>query len=206
MWVLPLAALCLLASCQSNRIGEDHHSWRVQGINIYKGPYQVLRYHVNLDNLPPFAPYINKVVTFKSPCAIQVFHHCEGLIWYSLEDYAPKNSPDTRQIPVCSGKIVGVQGKFVFIKNKLFENQVEALVEVCTDQLNDGKPFYITYDWGYIPTRNDSVYVHLRRAPWEPEEIKNDRLVADIQKAANLPPSSQLPNRRFVKIPTPPTP
>lgn len=81
VWTLPLASLCLLASCQSNKIGEDFESCHVQGINISKEPHQVLRYHVNLGNMPPFAPYVNKVVTFKSPCAIQVYHHFEGLIW-----------------------------------------------------------------------------------------------------------------------------
>lgn len=210
LWTLTLASLCLLASCQSNKIGEDFESCHVQGINISKEPHQVLRYHVNLGNMPPFAPYVNKVVTFKSPCAIQVYHHFEGLIWYSLEDYTPQSGtqkyPCIRLIPIYSGKIACVVGTWVYIKNELFANNVKALVEVCTDQLNDGKPFYIWYDWGYEPTRKEGVDIHLKRAPWEPTEVKNNRFVDDIVKAAKLPSSSQLPNRRFIKIPTPPTP
>lgn len=191
---LSLALVLSLISCQAKKeadtlVGELYDTWCIQDINIVKQPAGYLMYVVNLNNMFPFAPYINRELSFKSPTAIQIKQWAGGYS-YELVDYTPSEDGtiDLYKIPISGGKIVCVKGIFWFDKNGTIDStDLKALVEVRTDRLNNGNPVYIPYNWGYEPTRNENIYKHLKRAPWEPIETQNNRLLEELIKKLNLP-------------------
>ena len=202
---LSFAFVCFLTSCQIINEQEDEKpsetgiisdctNWEVYDTKIGKLQNGAFIYKANLDHTPPFSACVNKVVTFQSPQAINISHHCEGLTFYSLVDYTPldKGTIDFLNVPVDNkARIVGFRGQVIGYNDgntnsveKFASIKITALIEVRSKFLNDGKPLYITYDWHDgiegTETRGQTVYVPLKRAPWEPKEASIRRVQFDF--------------------------
>ncbi len=205
IYKLSFAFVCLLTSCQMineqvdekpSKIGiiYDCTNWEAYDTKIVKLQNGAFIYKANLDHAPPFSACVNKVVTFQSPQAINILHHYKGLTFYSLVDYVPpgKGTIDLLNVPVDDkARIVGFRGQVIGYNDgntnsveKFTSIKITALIEVRSKFLNDGKPLYIMYDWYNgiegTETIGQTVYVPLKRAPWEPKGASIRRVQFDF--------------------------
>lgn len=192
---LTLALSLPLLSCQveevegyCTKIGKDCDWGIKQGMNVVHNANGDITYNVNLNDVAPFNAYVNKELVFQSPCAIQRIDFVGG-VTYFLIDYTPiENVIDLYQIPVTGGKLVRVIGSFLYDKTGSFEGAIlEALVEVSTPLLNEGKPIYLIYDLQSRSTSSEVFCTHFKRAAWEPLETPHKRSVEELIRGLNLP-------------------
>lgn len=205
-YILSFAFIFFLTSCQMINEREDERpreiviifdctNWEAYDTKIGKLQSGAFIYKANLDHTPPFSSCINKVVTFQSPQAINISHHCEGLTFYSLVDCIPlgKETIDLLNVPVDNkARTVGFRGIVIGYHDgntnsveKFASIKIMALIKVRSKFLNDGKAFYIMYDWydgiEGTETIGQTVYVPLKRAPWEPKRINIRRVQFDFR-------------------------
>ena len=130
-----------------------------------------MRSVIDFSNLPEFAPYCSKEVTFIPPLAIQRVDYEAGT-FYKLQDYKPLPGGvrDLYHVPVHAGRLLAVRcvwEEFLKPGDKAYQLdsfKVEALLEVQHPdvQVNNGKPLYLTYILA-----DDETPPHHIRAPWK---------------------------------------
>lgn len=126
---------------------------------------------MDFSELPEFAPYCGKEVTFHLPLAIQRIDYAAGT-FYELKDYKPQPDGviDLYHVPVQTGKLLAIRCLWEEVAEpgakafKLKSLSVEALLEVQHPdaQVNNGKPLYLTYILA-----DDKTPPHRIRAPWK---------------------------------------